>query len=157
MSERYLIQKINIMEHIDVTKEEVKICKNAIKNYLKNEKGFSLEDQLSKVENGIGILDYNNNNFMDVIKPLIKNISTFMAFQEASMELMNENIIMPINQFYLLDYPRVKICERIEYNSSSAELIINNRYEQNNIFIPIIPYGKFILRPSRKNSLDNSI
>lgn len=151
MQKEYLIQKINIMDFVDVSDKEINICKEVILNNIKEHKVFSLETQLSNVTNNIYKLEYNSNNMMEKIKPLLKNISTFMAFQEASLELVNENLIMPIELFYMLNYPRVSIHEVYEnINKSTVLTIGNNCGLELNIYIPIITHGKFILRPSKK-------
>lgn len=135
-----LIDNYDYLAKIQVDTEMVESFKNKIMNTLKKEIYVNLTDQFSKLSNYS--IRCSLENEQDELDKYTKELSNFMAYQEALYEMMLEGTLMP-----------VKVTNAISYGNYSARInySIGNTSAEPHIFIPILTHDRFMLKPSLMN------
>lgn len=139
-----LIDSYDFLGKIKVYKEMIDFFKDKVLSSLKRNKYVHLSDEFSVLGNYS--IKCSIETELDELDKFSKELSKFMAYQEALYEMMVDGILMPVKITNTYSYGNFNV--KINYSVRSGNCTTSSECD---ISIPILENHTFMLKPSLMN------
>lgn len=136
------IDNYNPMQEINVTGKDVEDCKKQILKQLDNNQYIHLSERFSELRKFS--FNYRGEDATQVFLSFSTKVSSFMAFQEALLQLVHEGEIMPVKIPNTYSFEGFEL--RANYSETSGGCTTTG---QRTLNVPVFAHEHFIRCPSR--------
>ncbi len=143
----YLIEKYDFINNIKVDEAMVKENKTKLLKTFRKNNYIHLFDEFSYLRSYS--IQCSQETEQREIDNLTREISNFMAFQEAIYDLLLERILMPVKITNMSSYTNFNIS--VDYSIRNGMMKTSRKIY---IGLPILEHHTYIIRPSMRNKLE---